>query len=88
MNEEIERIASFVGLERDLKKMAKNLSGGMKRRLMVAMALIGDSKIIILGKRRKFSSNLILILLINVPRSVKMSQLRVLTHLTESSCGS
>jgi ABC-type multidrug transport system ATPase subunit len=50
LDEEVERIAGFVGLDRDLKKMAKNLSGGMKRRLMVAMALIGDSKIIILGK--------------------------------------
>lgn len=49
INEEINRIATFVGLSRDLSKKSKNLSGGMKRRLMVAMALIGDSKIIILG---------------------------------------
>lgn len=50
LEEEIERISKFVGLNNDLKKYAKNLSGGMKRRLMVAMALIGDSKIIILDE--------------------------------------
>jgi ABC-type multidrug transport system ATPase subunit len=31
---EINRIAGFVGLENDLMKKAKNLSGGMKRRLL------------------------------------------------------
>ena len=51
LTEEIERISKFVGLHKDLAKYSKNLSGGMKRRLMVAMALIGDSKIIILGIR-------------------------------------
>jgi ABC-type multidrug transport system ATPase subunit len=49
LHDEIDRISTFVGLHKDLKKYSKNLSGGMKRRLMVAMALIGDSKIIILG---------------------------------------
>jgi ABC-type multidrug transport system ATPase subunit len=47
---EINRIATFVGLENDLSKKAKNLSGGMKRRLMVGMALMGQSKIIILDE--------------------------------------
>nr|UOU03314.1 ATP-binding cassette subfamily A3-like 1 [Brachionus rubens] len=47
---EIERISTFVGLQKDLYKKSKSLSGGMKRRLMVAMALIGDSKIIILDE--------------------------------------
>nr|QUF59429.1 ATP-binding cassette transporter Abca3-like1 [Brachionus angularis] len=50
LNDEINRIATFVGLQKDLSKRSKNLSGGMKRRLMVAMALIGDSKIIILDE--------------------------------------
>ena len=50
LNDEIDRIATFVGLHKDLHKKSKNLSGGMKRRLMVAMSLIGDSKIIIMGK--------------------------------------
>lgn len=50
IDDEIIRISTFVGLSRDLSKKSKNLSGGMKRRLMVAMALMGDSKIIILGK--------------------------------------
>jgi ABC-type multidrug transport system ATPase subunit len=43
----------FVGLNKDLDKQAKNLSGGMKRRLMVAMSFVGDSKVIILGRLRE-----------------------------------
>ncbi|CAF0854082.1 unnamed protein product [Brachionus calyciflorus] len=50
LKNEIDRISNFVGLNKDLAKRSKNLSGGMKRRLMVAMALIGDSKIIILDE--------------------------------------
>lgn len=42
---DIKRISSFLGLENDLNKLSKNLSGGMKRRLSVGMALIGDSKV-------------------------------------------
>jgi ABC-2 type transport system ATP-binding protein len=42
---EIVRISSFVGLQNDLNKKSMQLSGGMKRRLSVAMALIGDSKV-------------------------------------------
>ena len=44
------RIAVFVGLDKDLKKKTISLSGGMKRRLMVGMALIGDSKVVILDE--------------------------------------
>ncbi len=40
----------FVGLDKDLKKKTISLSGGMKRRLMVGMALIGDSKVVILDE--------------------------------------
>jgi ABC-type multidrug transport system ATPase subunit len=47
---EIELISKYVGLENDLNKQARNLSGGMKRRLSVAMALTGGSKIIILDE--------------------------------------
>lgn len=45
IDEEINRISVCVGLHNDLNKMAKQLSGGMKRRLSIAMALIGDSKV-------------------------------------------
>jgi ATP-binding cassette subfamily A (ABC1) protein 3 len=47
---EIRYIAKYVGLENDLNKKSKELSGGMKRRLSVAMAFIGDSKVIILDE--------------------------------------
>jgi ATP-binding cassette subfamily A (ABC1) protein 3 len=47
---EVLRIAVFVGLDKDLRKKTVSLSGGMKRRLMVGMALIGDSKVVILDE--------------------------------------
>ena len=43
-------ISKLVGLNNDLKKRSKQLSGGMKRRLSVAMALTGGSKVIILDE--------------------------------------
>ena len=49
MSDEVLRISTFVGLNNDLKTRAKSLSGGMKRRLSVAMSFIGDSKVIVLG---------------------------------------
>ena len=42
---EIERTCTLVGLENELNKQAKKLSGGMKKRLSIAMALIGNSKV-------------------------------------------
>ena len=49
--DEVVRISKLVALyENDFHKKSKQLSGGMKRRLAVAMALIGDSKIIILDE--------------------------------------
>ena len=53
MNEikaEVERITTYLGLQNDLNKKASELSGGMKRRLSVAMAFIGEAKIIILDE--------------------------------------
>lgn len=47
---EILRISDYVGLRGDLNKKSRELSGGMKRRLSVAMAFIGDTKIIILDE--------------------------------------
>nr|APD26552.1 ATP-binding cassette transporter subfamily A member 3-like X2 protein [Brachionus koreanus] len=44
IKEEIIHISTLVGLENDLEKKSKQLSGGMKRRLSVAMALTGGSK--------------------------------------------
>ena len=50
IKEEILKISELVGLEKDLEKKSKQLSGGMKRRLSVAMAVTGGSKIIILDE--------------------------------------
>nr|QNH67862.1 ATP-binding cassette transporter subfamily A member 3-like protein X3 [Brachionus rotundiformis] len=47
---EIQKIASLLNLEDFIDKRAKNLSGGTKKRLGIAMALIGDPKIIILDE--------------------------------------
>ncbi|RNA01708.1 ATP-binding cassette sub-family A member 3 [Brachionus plicatilis] len=47
---EIHKIAAFLNLEEYISKRAKNLSGGTKKRLSIAMALIGDPKIIILDE--------------------------------------
>ena len=47
---EIVEVSTFVGLQNDLGKKASQLSGGMKRRLSVAMALTGGSKVIILDE--------------------------------------
>lgn len=41
-----------MGLHNDLEKKSKQLSGGMKRRLSVAMALTGGAKVIILDEVR------------------------------------
>jgi len=50
IKEEIVAISQLVGLDGDLEKKSKQLSGGMKRRLSVAMAVTGGSKIIILDE--------------------------------------
>jgi ATP-binding cassette subfamily A (ABC1) protein 3 len=50
LKEEIIEISTLVGLQNDLEKKSKQLSGGMKRRLSVAMALTGGSKVIILDE--------------------------------------
>ena len=47
IKEEILRISTLVGLNNELSKRAEALSGGMSRRLSVAMALVGDSKVIL-----------------------------------------
>ena len=50
IDQEIKEISKLVGLNNDLEKKSKQLSGGMKRRLSVSMALTGGSKIIILDE--------------------------------------
>lgn len=50
LKSEIDRVCSLVDLQPSLKKKSKELSGGMKRRLALAMAFIGDSKVIILDE--------------------------------------
>ena len=50
IQDEILSISRLVGLDKDLEKKSKQLSGGMKRRLSVAMAVTGGSQIIILDE--------------------------------------
>ena len=47
------KILRQLNLENDLNKKSKTLSGGMKRRLNIAMALVGDSKVIFFFNLRK-----------------------------------
>jgi ABC-type multidrug transport system ATPase subunit len=49
LNEEILRISILTGIEKELKTKISELSGGMKRRLSIGIALIGDTKVLILG---------------------------------------
>ena len=50
IKKEIVEISKQVGLENDLNKKSKYLSGGMKRRLSIAMSVTGGSKILILDE--------------------------------------
>lgn len=48
--EEIDRILLILGLEEKHRSKAKALSGGMKRKLSIGIALIGDSKVVMLDE--------------------------------------
>lgn len=52
LDEMVQRAANEVGLGRpvDLKKQSKRLSGGMRRRLSVAISLVGNPKIVFLDE--------------------------------------
>lgn len=47
---ELEQMIKDVGLPHKRKELAKNLSGGMQRKLSVAIAFVGGSKIVILDE--------------------------------------
>jgi ATP-binding cassette subfamily A (ABC1) protein 3 len=44
--EEVDRMVKEIGLEAKRKALANTLSGGMKRKLSIGIALIGGSKVI------------------------------------------
>lgn len=50
LKKEIEYIAEIVDLTEDLKKLVSKYSGGMKRRLSLAIALIGSPELLILDE--------------------------------------
>ena len=50
LKKEIEYIAEIVELTNDLKKLVSKYSGGMKRRLSLAIALIGSPELLILDE--------------------------------------
>ena len=50
LKKEIEYIAEIVDLTNDLKKLVSKYSGGMKRRLSLAIALIGSPELVILDE--------------------------------------
>ena len=49
-NKNAHEIAQKFGLKNELNKKAKNLSGGMQRRLSIAMALISEPQILFLDE--------------------------------------
>ncbi|XP_072169976.1 uncharacterized protein [Diadema setosum] len=50
LDDDIYDLLEDVGLLKKSEQRVKNLSGGMKRKLSVAMALVGDSKVVILDE--------------------------------------
>lgn len=67
LNEEVQKMIQEVGLTEKRKTRAKDLSGGQKRKLSVAIAFIGDSKLVFLDEptsgmdpySRRFTWNLL-----------------------------
>jgi ABC-type multidrug transport system ATPase subunit len=62
----VENMIVAVGLTEKRNDYSQNLSGGQKRKLSVAIAFIGDSRVVFLDGIKIFPSNNIYLLLINI----------------------
>ncbi|HYO61188.1 MAG TPA: ABC transporter ATP-binding protein [Actinomycetota bacterium] len=49
-HEEVDRVLELVGLSGEASKKIRNLSGGMRRRVALAQALLGDPRVIVLDE--------------------------------------
>ena len=51
VKEQIEELLRIVNLAQDADEKMRNYSGGMKQRILLAQALLGDPKILILAEQ-------------------------------------
>ena len=56
MDQEAKRMIAEVGLKEKANAKSSTLSGGQKRKLSLGIALIGDSKVVILDGKRANTS--------------------------------
>lgn len=76
IKEVVEHVAKIVGLVNDLSKLVSGFSGGMKRRLSLAIALLGDPQVLILDEPT-----------VGIDPSLRLKIWQELYHLKEKGVG-